>query len=98
MATDQTHINKLLLLLLLTAPIFIKIFRAVLTKGGYDASDFTGHSFRRGGATWAFQCGMPGELIQICGDWASDSYRRYLEFSTYNKLELAALLTNNLPC
>ena len=82
----------------LTAPIFVKTFRAVLARGGYDASVFTGHSFRRGGATWAFQCGMPGELIQICGDWVSDSYRRYLEFSTQNKLELAALLTRNLPC
>ena len=82
----------------LTASIFIKTFRAVLHKAGYVASDFTGHSFRRGGATCAFQCGMPGELIQICGDWVSDSYRRYLEFSTQNELELAALLTRNLPC
>jgi integrase len=82
----------------LTPSIFIRVFRDVLGSGGHDASFFTGHSFRRGGATWAFQCGMPGELIQICGDWVSDSYRRYLEFSTNNKLELAALLTNNLPC
>ena len=82
----------------LTATIFINTFRAVLSRGGYIPSDFTGHSFRRGGATWAFQCGMPGELIQICGDWASDAYTRYLEFSTQNKLELAALLTRNLPC
>ena len=82
----------------LTGSIFIRTFRDVMRKGGYDASDFTGHSFRRGGATWAFQCGMPGELIQICGDWVSDSYKRYLEFSTQNKLDLAALLTRNLPC
>ena len=82
----------------LTSSIFIKTFRAVIGRKGYNTSHFTGHSFRRGGATWAFQCGMPGELIQICGDWVSDSYKRYLEFSTSNKLELAALLTKNLPC
>ena len=82
----------------LTTDIFIRTFRAVISRAGYDPADFTGHSFRRGGATWAFQSGMPGELIQICGDWVSDSYRRYLEFSTHNKLELAALLTSNLPC
>ena len=81
----------------LTASIFIKTFRSVIARGAYTPTDFTGHSFRRGGATWAFQCGMPGELIQICGDWVSDSYRRYLEFSTQNKMELAALLTRNLP-
>ena len=81
----------------LTRANFIHHFRAVIARAGCTASDFTGHSFRRGGATWAFQCGMPGELIQICGDWASDSYKRYLEFSTQNKLDLAALLTKYLP-
>ena len=81
----------------LTTSIFIRTFRGVMAAGGHDASDFSGHSFRRGGATWAFQSGMPGELIQICGDWASDAYTRYLEFSTQNKLDLAALLTKNLP-
>ena len=82
----------------LTTSIFVQTFRSIIAGAGYTASDFTGHSFRRGGATWAFQCGMPGELIQICGDWVSDSYRRYLEFSTQNKIDLAALLTKNLPC
>ena len=81
----------------LTTSIFIRTFRGVMAAGGQDASDFSGHSFRRGGATWAFQSGMPGELIQICGDWASDAYTRYLEFSTQNKLDLAALLIKNLP-
>ena len=81
----------------LTTSIFIRTFRAIMAAGGQSASDFSGHSFRRGGATWAFQSGMPGELIQICGDWASDAYTRYLEFSTKNKLDLAALLTKNLP-
>lgn len=82
----------------LTRSIFIRTFRHVISRAGFQPLDFTGHSFRRGGATWAFQSGMPGELIQICGDWVSDSYRRYLEFSTQNKLDLAALLIRNLPC
>ena len=78
---------------------FIRTFRSILRIGGVQhASSFTGHSFRRGGASWAFQAGVPGELIQICGDWASDSYKRYLEFSMDNKLHLAARLTRNLPC
>ena len=83
----------------LTSSIFIKTFRGVLAHAGVEgASSFTGHSFRRGGATWAFQAGVPGELIQICGDWASDAYKRYLEFSMENKLKLAARFTQNLPC
>ena len=84
---------------LLTTSKFIRTFRKVLTSGGVQhASTFTGHSFRRGGASWAFQSGVPGELIQICGDWASDSYKQYLEFSMSNKLHLAARLTKFLPC
>ena len=75
----------------LTPKIFISTFRSVLAAGGCcDAALFTGHSFRRGGATYAFQAGIPGELIQICGDWASDSYKKYLEFNMQNKIDLAA--------
>ena len=82
----------------LTKSIFINVFRHLIKLAGIpDASGFTGHSFRRGGASWAFQAGVPGELIQVCGDWASDAYKKYLEFSTQNKLDLAALLMRNLP-
>ena len=82
----------------LTASKFIRSFRAVLRKAKVEnASDFSGHSFRRGGASWAFQSGVPGELIQICGDWASDSYKRYLEFTMKDKVRLAARLTDGLP-
>ena len=83
---------------LLTGTIFVDTFRAVLEAVGVsDASRFTGHSFRRGGATWAFQAGIPGELIQICGDWSSDAYKQYLQFSMADKLNLAALLVRHLP-
>ncbi len=75
---------------LLTKPIFIKTFREVmLLSGDKDAAGFTGHSFRRGGASCAFQAGIPGEIIQVCGDWSSDAYKRYLEFSMKNKLYIA---------
>ena len=82
----------------LTGTIFVDTFRSVLRAGGVsEASRFTGHSFRRGGATWAFQAGIPGELIQICGDWSSDAYKQYLQFSMADKLNLATLLVRHLP-
>ncbi len=81
----------------LTKSIFIKVFREVLDAAGeQDVSGFTGHSFRRGGASWAFQAGIPGELIQVCGDWASDAYKKYLEFSMSNKIDLAACFARKL--
>ena len=82
----------------LTKKVFINTFREVASAAGIpDVSFFTGHSFRRGGASWAFQAGVPGELIQICGDWASDAYKQYLEFSMSNKICLAGLFCRGLP-
>lgn len=82
----------------LTKDIFIRCFRNMASTAGIDdASFFTGHSFRRGGATWAFQAGLPGEFIQICGDWSSDAYKQYLEFSMSNRICLATLFCKKLP-
>ena len=82
----------------LTKSIFIDTFRSLLQRANIpDARSYTGHSFRRGGASWAFQSGIPGELIQIIGDWASDAYKRYFEFTMDNKIDLAALLVKGLP-
>ena len=77
---------------------FIDVFRRLLARAGVqDAHRFRGHSFRRGGASWAFDCGVPGELIQIMGDWKSDAYRVYLEFSLSSKVTIAQRLVSRLP-
>ena len=39
-----------------------------------DTNDFSGHSLRRGGATFTFQCDIPSELIKLQGEWRSDAY------------------------
>lgn len=44
-----------------------------------DRSDISSHSFRRGGATWALSCGVPGELIKVMGDWSSTVYLKYVD-------------------
>ena len=33
------------------------------------------------GSAYIFLAGMPGDLIQVCGDWASDAFEKHLEFS-----------------
>ena len=40
---------------------------------------YSGHSFRRGAATWARQAGISDEDIQLLGRWKSDAYKRYIE-------------------
>ena len=41
--------------------------------------------FRRRGATFAFDCGLPAELIKLQGDWRSDAYLVYLEMTDHQK-------------
>ena len=74
----------------LTKSLFVRELRDRLQAAGVtSAFSFRGHSFRRGATTWAFQMGIPGEFIQIYGDWASDAYKMYLEFSMPCKLFVA---------
>ena len=40
---------------------------------------YSGHSFRRGGASFALQCGLPIDLIKVHGDWHSNACEHYLE-------------------
>ncbi len=36
-----------------------------VTNIGKNSAKFSSHSFRRGGATWAFRAQVPGELITV---------------------------------
>ena len=81
---------------ILTQAQFVARLRGTLATLGFPPERYSGHSFRRGGATWAFAAGVPGELIQIMGDWRSDAYKRYLDtfyirISTFRKTFCSAL-------
>jgi hypothetical protein len=52
----------------LTHRAFVAQFKSHLPLLGYDPSQYAGHSFRRGGATFAFQCGAPPAQIKEQGD------------------------------
>ena len=41
--------------------------------------NFTCHTFRRSGASWAFQHGVPIEAIKQQGTWSSDCVWRYIQ-------------------
>ena len=82
----------------LTSKIFVDVFRSLLTRARVPLpSSYRGHSFRRGGASWAFNNGVPGELIQVIGDWKSEAYKVYLEFSMNSKIFIAQQLSAHLP-
>lgn len=75
---------------------FHTFFRYILGKIHRNPTIFSSHSFRRGGATWAFQSSVPGELIQLLGDWKSEAYKQYLNYSDNDKLIVSQRMSNSI--
>ena len=57
---------------------FTKHLKDLLCLAGFSPHNYSGHSFRREGATYASSLGISHELIQLQGDWASTAYLEYL--------------------
>lgn len=80
-------------------PITYHQFNSFLKKSlsaiGKNPASFATHSFRRGGATFAFDCGLPAELIKSQGDWLSDAYQLYLEMSDTQKQRAVSIIAHN---
>ncbi|KAI8512923.1 hypothetical protein Bbelb_095620 [Branchiostoma belcheri] len=65
----------------LTHDSLVKHLKTILTAAGLSAAQYSGHSSRRGGATFAWRCGAEPQLIKILGDWSSDAFEVYLDSS-----------------
>ncbi len=76
----------------LTPSNFTKILRTVLTMCGYPASKYSPHSFRRGGASFAWSCGNSLSAIKAQGDWRSSSVEQYLPSSMALRHQLSKTL------
>lgn len=75
---------------------FLSRLRECLHLLGLDPSKYTGHSFRRGGASFALECGVPNDLIQVQGDWRSLAYQRYLDPSLTYRQKVADTLGSTI--
>lgn len=62
----------------LSPQLFVGKVRQGLQAAGVDSAQYAGHSFRRGGATWAYKCGVNVESIRQLGDWKSTAYQDYI--------------------
>ena len=61
-----------------TLETFAKRLRELLKRIGKIPAQYSCHSFRRGGASFAFQIGMSLVDIMQRGDWASDAVLNYI--------------------
>jgi integrase len=73
----------------LTHSAFVKRLKLVLARNGVDSANYAAHSFRRGGATFAYAAGVGDALIKALGDWRSNAYLRYIELSTALRVHAA---------
>ena len=80
----------------ITYKMFQSKLRLLISKFKLDPLMFSTHSFRMGGATYAFKSNIPSELIQLHGDWKSDAYKKYLSFSIEDKLLVACRMRQHI--
>jgi hypothetical protein len=65
---------------------FVKWVKALIARAGFDSSKYSGHSFRRGAASFSFLVLVPAFLIKQMGAWRSQVYQVYLDLSLAQKL------------
>ena len=75
---------------------FLDAIKRLLTLVGFDARNYAGQSFRRGGATFALSAGVPTEYIKLQGDWHSDAYQLYATVSRDTQLAAVKRMTTAL--
>ena len=60
---------------------------------GHNASRYSMHSLRRGGALTAFKAGLPSKTIKLLGDWASKAYLRYIHVTLDTRMKAFCLFS-----
>lgn len=65
---------------------FVSKFKALLCRAGIQADAFSGHSFRRGAASFSYLVGIGEFMIQHMGAWKSQVYKVYCDLSAAQKL------------
>ena len=75
---------------------FTSRLKDLLKKSGYNPDLYSGHSFRRGGATFLHTCGGTALMIQASGDWSSQCFTRYLYLSESERLNSQSLISRGI--
>ena len=74
--------------------MFTNLLRSVLSASGIATDLYSGHSLRRGGATYAFERGVPPSYIKLQGDWKSSCWERSVHIPLELRWKLAATMTS----
>ena len=80
----------------LTYKTFMVILKSILLELGLNPHDYGTHSFRRGGASFALEAGVPLDVISIMGDWKSDSVFLYLHMPLGQRLSAQRVIASHI--
>ena len=73
---------------------FTTRLKSLLLASGTDPSKYSGHSFRRGGATFLHSLGASPLEIQSCGNWQTLVFTRYLHLSLEERWKSQQLMAD----
>eukprot|EP01083_Nonionella_stella_P282196 960330_1 len=79
----------------LTSTGISKVLSASVSAIGLDASSYSSHSFRKGGATSMSNAGFPDHIIQQAGRWSSECFKRYVSTPAGARLSWAARMAGS---
>jgi hypothetical protein len=75
---------------------FTDRLKRLLSMSGLDPSLYSGHSFRRGGASHLYGIGGTTLMVQVLGDWRSQIFTRYLYLSSEDRHAAQEIIKNNI--
>ena len=76
--------------------VFTVRLKELLSQAGLEPSLYSGHSFRRGGASFLFSIGGSQLMVHVLGDWSSMVYTRYLFMSADDRMAAQVLIARNI--
>ena len=77
-----------------TRQAFVSKLREVVQLLGWKPEEFSGHSFRRGGATSLAESGVADSTIKTMGRWKSVAYQVYIDTSEDSKRQASVAMAN----
>ena len=81
----------------LTDSMVRKHFKRIINILQWQHLRLTFHSFRRSGASWAYQHGVPIDAIKKQGTWSSDCVWRYISTQSHSSPLIHAFHQHLLP-
>ena len=82
----------------ITYTTFTTRLKHLLSLAGYCPDLYSGHSFRRGGASFLFTLGADPITIKFSGDWLSDSYLNYVAVDLNARIAAQTMMTSAISC